>query len=263
VLVFVHLSRGHATVNVDYSGGSLHARGLRAVGAVAPLRETLAASLVRFSGWRGDTPIVDPMCGSGTLLLEAAGWAARRAPGLERRFGFERWGSFDAAAAQALTRAREQARAVARPAPELFASDTDPAALEQTRTQVARAGFAIQVRQLSLRDVEPGAAPGSVLLNPPYGERLERSSDLEQDIAGLLERYSGQRRALIVPVDFPVWHAASRWQRVFNGALECEFRRYDPPLPPAASGKDGPTERAPGQEPGQALGQERTKDLEV
>ncbi len=227
VLVFVHLSRAHAKVNVDYSGGSLHARGLRAAGAVAPLRETLAAALVRFSGWQGDTPLCDPMCGSGTLLLEAAGWAGRRAPGLTRRFGFERWGSFDAAAAQAMTRLREEARAAARPAPELFASDLDPAALEQTRTQAARAGFTVHARRLALRDVTPESAPGGVLLNPPYGQRLERTRELERDIAGLLERFGRQRRALIVPVGFPVWHGTSRWLRVFNGALECEFRRYD------------------------------------
>jgi putative N6-adenine-specific DNA methylase len=228
VLVFVHLSRAHASVNIDHSGGSLHARGLRAAGAVAPLRETLAAALVRFSGWQGDTPLCDPMCGSGTLLLEAAGWAGRRAPGLERHFGFERWGTFDGAAAQRLARLREEARAAARAVPQLFASDTDPAALEQTLTQAARAGFAIQARRLALREVTPEAAPGSVLMNPPYGERLERSRDLERDLTGLLERFHEHRRALIVPVSFPVWHGTSRWLRVFNGALECEFRRYDP-----------------------------------
>jgi putative N6-adenine-specific DNA methylase len=228
VLVFIHLSRGHASVNIDYSGGSLHARGLRAAGAVAPLRETLAAALVRFSGWRGDTPLCDPMCGSGTLLLEAAGWAGRRAPGLERRFGFERWGSFDDAAAQAMSRLREEARAAARPAPQLFASDTDPAALEQTRSQAARAGFSVQARRLSLREVGPDTAPGALLMNPPYGQRLERSRELERDIGELLERYREQRRALIVPQGFPVWHGTSRWLHVFNGALECEFRRFDP-----------------------------------
>jgi 23S rRNA G2445 N2-methylase RlmL len=228
VLVFVHLAREHATVHLDYSGASLHARGLRGPGGLAPLRETLAAALVRFSGWQGDTPLVDPMCGSGTLLIEAAGWAGRRAPGLERaRFGFERWGCFDEAAAQTLARLKEEARAAARPIPDLFASDRDPLAIEQTRAHAARAGLQLQARCLPLAQLEPRAAPGALLLNPPYGQRLERSRELEADIARLLERFREHQRALIVPANFPVWHGSSRWLHVFNGALECEFRRYD------------------------------------
>lgn len=228
VLVFVHLAREHATVHLDYSGASLHARGLRGPGGLAPLRETLAAALVRFSGWRGDTPLVDPMCGSGTLLIEAAGWAGRRAPGLSReRFGFERWGSFDDAAAHGFARLKEEARAAARPVPELLASDRDPRAIEQTRAHAARAGFALEARCLPLAQLDPRAAPGALLSNPPYGQRLERSRELEADIAGLLERFREHQRALIVPANSPVWHGASRWLSVFNGALECEFRRYD------------------------------------
>jgi 23S rRNA G2445 N2-methylase RlmL len=228
VLVFVHLSRAHATVHIDYSGASLHERGLRGAGGVAPLRETLAAALVRFSGWTGDTPLVDPMCGSGTLLIEAAGWAGRRAPGLDRKhFGFERWGSFDAGAARRFADLKAEARAAARPIPELFASDLDPLALEQTLAHAARAGVRVQGRCLPLAELQPPSAPGALLMNPPYGQRLARSRELEQDIARLLERFRDHQRALIVPMDFPLMHSASRWLPVFNGALECEFRRYD------------------------------------
>jgi putative N6-adenine-specific DNA methylase len=234
VLVFVHLGRGHATVHLDYSGASLHARGLRAAGGTAPIRETLAAALVRFSGWSGDVPLVDPMCGSGTLLIEAAGWAGRRASGLEReRFGFERWGSFDSAAAERFRSLKEEARAVARPVPELFASDRDHLALEQARAHAERAGSELHARCVPLRQVEPRAAPGAMITTPPYGQRLERTPELEQDLARLLERFREHQRALIVPVDFPHWRGAAssragrRWLPVFNGALECEFRRYD------------------------------------
>jgi putative N6-adenine-specific DNA methylase len=228
VLVFVHLSRAHATVHIDYSGASLHERGLRGPGGIAPLRETLAAALVRFSGWAGDTPLLDPMCGSGTLLIEAAGWAGRRAPGLDRKhFGFERWGSFDAQAAQRFAHLKAEARAAARPLPELFASDLDPRALEQTLAHAARAGVQLQGRCLPLSEIEHRSAPGALLMNPPYGQRLARSQELEQDIARLLERFRDHQRALIVPTDFPILGRASRWLHVFNGALECEFRRYD------------------------------------
>jgi 23S rRNA G2445 N2-methylase RlmL len=84
-----------------------------------------------------------------------------------------------------------------------------------------------------LRQVEPRAAPGALITNPPYGQRLERTPELEQDLARLLERFREHQRALIVPVDFPHWRggasskAGRRWLPVFNGALECEFRRYD------------------------------------
>ncbi|MEO8181586.1 MAG: RNA methyltransferase, partial [Deltaproteobacteria bacterium] len=215
-------------------------RGLRGPGGVAPLRETLAAALVRFSGWSGDTPLCDPMCGSGTLLMEAAGWAGRRAPGLDRRhFGFERWGSFDAEAAQRFADLKAEARAVARPVPELFASDLDPRALEQALAHAARAGFALQGRCLPLSELQPRSAPGALLMNPPYGQRLSRSRELEQDIARLLERFRDHQCALIVPTDFPVQRAASRWLSVFNGALECEFRRYDA-VPQQATARNTP-----------------------
>jgi 23S rRNA G2445 N2-methylase RlmL len=235
VLVFVHLGRGRATVHVDYSGASLHARGLRAEGGVAPLRETLAAALVRFSGWRGDTPLCDPMCGSGTLLIEAAGWAGRRAPGLTRRFGFERWASFDAGAEQRWQSLKAEAQAAACPVPELFGSDRDSRALELTREHAARAGVTLRLQQLPLAQLQPQSGPGALLMNPPYGERLARAADLEQDIAALLERFREQQRALIVPANFPVWHGTSRWLAVFNGALECEFRRYDASTPARVS----------------------------
>jgi 23S rRNA (guanine2445-N2)-methyltransferase / 23S rRNA (guanine2069-N7)-methyltransferase len=116
VQLFVHLLKDHATVYLDYSGDSLHAHGFRAQQGAAPIKETLAAALVRYSGWDRESPLVDPMCGSGTLLLEAGLWAARRAPGLARGdFGFERWADFDEAARTTIEQLREEARDAARP----------------------------------------------------------------------------------------------------------------------------------------------------
>jgi 23S rRNA G2445 N2-methylase RlmL len=236
VLVFVHLANDRATVHLDYSGSSLHARGLRQSGAVAPLRETLAAALVRFSGWRGNSPVVDPMCGSGTLLLEAAAWAGRRAPGLSRaRFGFERWHTFGAAEADILARLKAEARDAARPIPELFGSDTNPEALRETRSQAERAGFALRLRQLPLARLSPADAPGALLMNPPYGQRLERSRELERDVETALERYAGWQRGMIVPLDFPISRGATRWLQVYNGPIECELRRFD-------AGRGGPAQ---------------------
>jgi 23S rRNA G2445 N2-methylase RlmL len=232
VLLFVRLSGEHASVNLDYSGGSLHARGFRAEEGAAPLRETLAAALVRFSGWRGDTPLIDPMCGSGMLLLEAGLWAARRAPGLAHPyFGFERWRSFDAAAKAAIDTLRAEARAGERPPPPLFGSDADAQALEQCRINAERAGLSVSLRQLPLARVDAGLRPGALLANPPYGERLARPEHLTHDLDLVLERFGVCQRGLIVSRGFPSRLRASRSQAVFNGPIECELRRYDAASP--------------------------------
>ncbi len=228
LLLFVHLVGNRATVNLDYSGGSLHEHGFRVEEGLAPLRETLAAALVRFSGWQGESPLVDPMCGSGTLLLEAGLWAARRAPGLHReRFGFERWSSFDASAKRALDDLREAARSAERPLPPLFGSDTDPRAIEQTAANAARAKVKIELRTLPFTRLRPESASGALLANPPYGQRLDRPADLEKGIDALLERFASHQRALIVPKGFESRLRSTRFQAVFNGPIECELRRYD------------------------------------
>lgn len=253
VLLFVHLSNGHATVNLEYSGGSLHEHGFRSREGAAPLRETLAAALVRFSGWAGDSLVLDPMCGSGTLLIEAGCWAARKAPGLARgRFGFERWGTFDDAARRSLTRLREEARSLERPPPPLFGSDTDPQALDQVRANAARAGVVVQLRAAPFTQQTPWASEGALLANPPYGQRLAAPPSLERDLEALLERFESHQRALIVPRGFRVAKRASRWLEVYNGPLECELRRYD------AAGAGARGARSSESEPSSASAQGRS-----
>jgi 23S rRNA (guanine2445-N2)-methyltransferase len=232
LLLFIRLSGDRASVNLDYSGASLHARGFRSAEGAAPLRETLAAALVRFSGWRGDCPLHDPMCGSGMLLLEAGSWAARRAPGLSRQqFGFERWGSFDASARETIERLRGEARAGERAAPPLFGSDADAGALEQCAQNAKLANLTPSLRQLPLARVSPNQATGALLGNPPYGERLALPEHLTRDLDALLERFAAHQRALIVARGFPSRLRASRFLEVFNGPIECELRRYDPTAP--------------------------------
>jgi putative N6-adenine-specific DNA methylase len=234
LLLFVRLQGERASVSLDYSGASLHARGFRAEEGAAPLRETLAAALVRFSGWRGDTPLCDPMCGSGMLLLEAGLWAARRAPGLGRaaghnqqRFGFQRWSSFDAEARRTLNELCAEARAAERPAPLLLGSDADPRAIEQCteNARAARLNATLELRPLAR--VTPAGGVGALLANPPYGERLARPEHLTRDLDALLERFGGWQRTLIVPKGFPSRLRATRAQPVFNGPIECELRRFD------------------------------------
>lgn len=226
LLLFVRLHGASASVSLDYSGASLHARGNRVEEGIAPLRETLAAALVRFSGWDGRSPLVDPMCGSGMLLLEAGAWAARRAPGLARqRFGFERWSSFDDSARREIERQRGEARASETRPPPLFGSDADPRAIEQCRANAARAGLAVSLDQRVIADVSPRDAAGGLLANPPYGERLERLDP--SDLDALLARFGSHQRGVIVPRGYPSRLRASGALDVYNGPIECQLRRLD------------------------------------
>jgi 23S rRNA (guanine2445-N2)-methyltransferase len=228
LLVFVHLNKDVATVYADYSGSSLHQRGFRTDAGVAPIKEHLAAALVRYSGWNGTTPLCDPMCGSGTLLIEAGLWAMRRAPGLRREsFGFERWPSFDAERARALAELREEARAAARPLEtELFGSDQAREAIASARSNAERAGVELRLEQRTLDQAQLPAPPATVIVNPPYGERLEQPEGFQRDIDQLIRRSPQLDRALIVPKGFRTAKRADSWLAVRNGAIECEFRLY-------------------------------------
>jgi putative N6-adenine-specific DNA methylase len=229
VQLFVHLVKDRATVYLDYSGDSLHEHGFRERQGTAPIKETLAAALARYSGWDRASPLVDPMCGSGTLLLEAGLWAAQRAPGLARdSFGFERWADFDASAQSALRELRAQAKAAEKPLTfSLIGSDSDARALEAARANAEAAGLRLNLRLSPVTSAVPSSDTGGLLVNPPYGERLSRSSSSNEDLAALLRRFERYQRGLIVPRSFDLAVRADRFLLVYNGAIECELRRYD------------------------------------
>jgi putative N6-adenine-specific DNA methylase len=228
VQLFVHLVKDRASVYLDYSGDSLHEHGFRKQQGAAPIKETLAAALVRYSGWDRASPLVDPMCGSGTLLLEAGLWAARRAPGLARDdFGFERWADFDGAAAQALAELRDEAKSLARPLDfSLLGSDSDARALEAARANAEAAGLRVNLRLAPLSGAVPSADRGGLVTNPPYDERLQRGADSATELAACLRRFASYQRALIVPRSFELPLPSDGFLLVFNGAIECELRRY-------------------------------------
>lgn len=229
VQLFVHLVKDRATVYLDYSGDSLHEHGFRQKQGAAPIKESLAAALVRYSGWDRASPLVDPMCGSATLLLEAGLWAARRAPGLSRRgFGFERWADFDEQAARQLANLRDEARALARPLElPLIGADTDPKALEAARANAAVAELRLDLRAAPVSSAVPSADSGGLVSNPPYGERLSQGSELGARLGAMLRRFDQYQRGLILPRSFELPLRADRFLLVFNGAIECELRRYD------------------------------------
>ncbi|HSJ33067.1 MAG TPA: hypothetical protein VK933_16620 [Longimicrobiales bacterium] len=177
-LIIVRFMRDVCTISVDSSGALLHQRGYRQALAKAPLRETIAAALLLASGWRGDSPLIDPLCGSGTIPIEAALLARRVAPGIAsadlspRAFAFEHWPGFDRAVFDDLVRS---AREKVRPANvTIVAADRDAGAINAARSNAERAGVAgdIDFVRAPLEDLTAVAGTGHVVTNPPYGVRV-------------------------------------------------------------------------------------------
>ena len=169
----VRFHRDVCTISADASGPLLHRRGYRVETGKAPLRETLAASLVLASGWDGLTALLDPLCGSGTIPIEAAMIARRIAPGLTRRFSFERWPVIAASLVDSVR--RELAAGVRSPSGvPILGSDRDAGAVAAASANADRAGVgdAIQWKRASLSAIDPPGGPGWVVTNPPYGARL-------------------------------------------------------------------------------------------
>ena len=186
-LFTVRLTHDECVISADGSGELLHRRGYRQAVAKAPLRETLAAAALAGAGWTATAPLVDPMCGAGTIAIEAALIARDIAPGLGRDFAFMRWPTFDAA-----RWARLGERAAARvqpaaPAP-ILASDRDEGAIEAARSNAARAGVEADI-ELSVRPISaiepPESTRGWVVTNPPYGVRIGEQAGLRNLYAGL------------------------------------------------------------------------------
>lgn len=218
------------TLSIDASGEPLHKRGAKEAVGKAPLRETMAALLLQECGYRGEEAVVDPMCGSGTLVLEAAEIAAGLAPGRARRFAFEKLAGFDAERWDAM---RSEAAARGRldaVGPRFFGYDRDAGAVAMSRENAERAGVAeiAAFAEQSIGDLAPpalGAEPGLVIVNPPYGERIgdiDRLSALYATFGRmLLERFSGWRVGLIAT------------ETALARATRLPFR---PPGPPIAHG---------------------------
>jgi putative N6-adenine-specific DNA methylase len=235
VRIHVFLTQNEATFYLDTSGAPLFRRGWRAVRGEAPLRENLAAGILKLTGWGVPTPFFDPMCGSGTFLVEAAMMALDIAPGANRTFGFEKLNNFDATAWGAL---RDKARARGKPATalEIYGSDRSGNALGLARENLQAAGIAgaVQLKQMSMLDASPPAAAGIMAMNPPYGERTGEGEDLAAfypklgDV--LKQRFTGWT-AYIFTADLRlpklIRLAASRRIPLYNGAFECRLFKYE------------------------------------
>jgi putative N6-adenine-specific DNA methylase len=235
----LHIYRDQAVLSLDSSGESLHKRGYRPILTKAPLNEALAAALVLLSGWNEDTPFADPLCGSGTLPIEAAWLALRRPPGLtRRRFGFQSWMDYDV---RLWTEVRDEARRGVRkhlPAP-IVGSDIrrDALAFSFRNARAAGIGHLLRFEVKDLRDFRPPEGPpGTLLCNPPYGERIGRESDLQTLYRTLgqvfAERCSGWRACVFTGnanlarcLGLP----AAEQVPLFNGKIPCRLLKFEIP----------------------------------
>jgi putative N6-adenine-specific DNA methylase len=234
--VNVHLVKNHCTVSQDTSGIPLDRRGYRLDRNEAPLRETLAAALVMLSGWDGTVPLADPMCGSGTIPIEAALKAACRAPGLLRSgFAFQRWPGFDAGLWRRLL---QEARVMALDSlpVQVLGCDRSAGALKIALQNAARAGVGamITLKHQELSDFAPPPGPGILLFNPPYGRRLGEEDELKplyHKIGDIMkQRCTGYTAYLFTgSADLAkcVGLRASRRIVLFNGPIECRLLKYE------------------------------------
>ena len=244
VRVNVHLDRdgrrppfGHrCTVSLDSSGSSLHRRGYRPAVGAAPLKESLAAALIQLSSWHPDLPFLDPLCGSGTLPLEASLKALNWAPGLFRQgFGFETWPDFDPVLWQQLrqTALASQHQQLRQP---IWGSDRDPKILKQAQINAHQCGLAdqVQFRCLDLAEVEAPAEQGVLMCNPPYGDRLGHDQNLGafyKQLGNVLKQRFKGWTAYILSGNKALAQAiglkSSQRIPVYNGSLACQWMKYE------------------------------------
>lgn len=235
----IHIANETMTLSLDSSGESLHKRGYRVANTEAPINEVLAAGMLLIAGWRGQCDFYDPMCGSGTLPIEAALIARNIAPGVFRKsFAFEKWQDFDAELWSDIYNDDSQERAFTHT---IYGSDASFYAIQQAEKNVKSAGVQreVQLRQIRLEELrianEESQMSGSlVMMNPPYGERLAANKDMELLYAkigtALKHQFAGATAWIISSNEAAmkcIGLKPSKKMRLLNGELDCQFNRYD------------------------------------
>jgi putative N6-adenine-specific DNA methylase len=241
--IFGFLDQRNFTIYLDTSGEALFKRGWREETGDAPLRENLAAGLLRVAGWKPGTPLFDPMCGSGTILVEAAQMVQGIPPGARRRFAFEKFRDFERDAWQDI---KQSVKPNPLPVePTIFGSDISGDMVAMTRQNLRRAGivFDVPLKQIEAQQVQPPTQqPGVLLTNPPYGERIgvrgdrtlgqdEMANQFYADFSSTLKQRFAGWTAWLFTADLGLPKMLrlkeSRKTPFFNGALECRLFRFD------------------------------------
>jgi putative N6-adenine-specific DNA methylase len=234
VRVHGFLEGARGTLYLDTSGEPLFKRGWRVGQAEAPLRENLAAGIIMLSGWQPEQPLLDPMCGGATLLVEAAAMARGRAPGARRAFGFEKLALFDSRIWEAV---KAETRSVENPSPlGLYGSDTDPRALTAARRNLAAAGVErwVELEQADLLERSAPASTGVMVMNPPYGERMGNEEELARfypKLGDALKKKFAGWRCYVFTADLRlpklIRLEPSARTPLWNGALECRLYEFE------------------------------------
>ncbi|MFJ5445001.1 class I SAM-dependent RNA methyltransferase [Methylobacillus methanolivorans] len=248
VRVHAYLGAEEYQLYVDTSGAALYQRGLRRASIEAPLRENLAAGILKLSGWQPGMPLLDPMCGSGTFLLEAAMMSLDIAPGSNRHFGFERLKNFNTGAWQSLLKqVKNRAKPVSFQA--IYGSDVDLRAVRVTRQNLQQAGLldAVQIAHRDFTEVVPPAAEGVLVANPPYGVRIGEDEDLAALYPkmgeALKKKFAGWNTYFLTnDMRLPKLMRLSPTKRtpLFNGPLEC--RVFEIKMVAGSNRKEKPNE---------------------
>lgn len=238
ISVVLYIRDSVCTLNMDATGRSLHERGYRTHDAKAPLKETLAAGILSLTGWDPSTPLIDPFCGSGTLLAEAAMMATHTAPGVYRsRFLFMNWPDFHAPRWEKLL-AEAEADHIELPEGQIFGYDQDSEAMQQSRFAMEHLGVEDQValtkRRFEEFSIPEGLSPGLIVMNPPYGERLDEVEALKPLYKAIgdtmKQKCKGWKGAVFTgspDLMKSIGLRATRRIPLWNGAIECRLLTYD------------------------------------
>ena len=228
----IHISENSCTLSLDSSGESLHRRGYRQESVDAPLNEVLAAGMILMTGWKGDTDFIDPMCGSGTILIEAALIAQNMAPGVFRKeYAFERWHDFDRELLDEIYNDDSKEREFTH---KIYGYDIDIKAVNTARINVRAAGLTkcIEVECADFKDFTQPSGPAIMVCNPPYGERISTPNLLNtyRMIGDRLKHQFQGNEAWILSYRRECFEAIglkpSLKIPLYNGSLECELRKY-------------------------------------
>ena len=240
VQINVHIKDSRATVSLDSSGSSLHRRGYRPAMGTAPLKESLAAALVQLTDWSGEVAFLDPMCGSGTLPIEATLQALNIAPGLFRAatsqgFGFQTWPDYDESLWQRLIKEAKHQQKSELGVP-MVGCDRDLTILSDARTNADNSGLANQIEfnYTDFADIEPPADSGILICNPPYGERLGQTENLApfyKQMGDILkQRFKGWTAYILSgnkALTKCIGLRTARKTPIYNGSIPCQFLKYE------------------------------------
>ena len=231
----VHIANKTVTISLDSSGESLHKRGYRVANTEAPINEALAAGMLLMAGWQGQSDLYDPMCGSGTILIEAALIARNIAPGVFRQsFAFERWKDFDPELWSEVYNDDSQEREFEH---KIYGSDASFYAIQQATKNIKAAGVSkdVELKQIRLEEIKDIHAEGAwVMMNPPYGERLKSNKEMEDLYAAigttLKHQFTGATAWIIssnVEAMKCIGLKPSKKYHLLNGELDCQFNKYE------------------------------------